>query len=286
MDGESILRRRIRKLIFLAKRGIVYLILVTSSVVALFPLYWIFVTAFKSPTVVLSMPPSLIPNPPTLLNFQRLFLQSMILRWTANTVLVAGLATTATVFFGTLAGYTIAKKDFPGKNIIFISVISMLMVPGQLTLIPLYTMITRLGWRDTFYALIVPGLISPFAIFLMKQYLQTLPIELFDAGKIDGCSEVGLFLRIALPLAKPGMAVVGIFTFMAHWNDFLWPLIVTSKDTMRTLQIGLSSLQFRFSTDYGLLMAGATYAAIPMIIFFLLFQRWFVQGITIGALKG
>lgn len=263
-----------------------YAVLTLFAAITLLPLYWITVTALQPPSVVLTFPPTLFPSPATLVNFTRLFIDSMIMQWMLNSIVVTATVTVSNVFLGTLAGYTLAKKRFPGRKAIFWSVISLMLVPGQLTIIPLYALIIRLDWVNTYQALIVPSLVGPFSIFLMKQFLQTLPSELIDAARIDGCGEWGVFRRVILPLARPGMGVLGIFTFMATWNEFLWPLIVTNKESMMTLQIGLNSLQNAYYTDYGLLMAGAAVSAVPMIIVFLLFQPYFVRSITIGAIKG
>jgi multiple sugar transport system permease protein len=288
---------------YLSFRLLSYAILFLWALAALMPLYWIFCTALKPPLVVLEMPPKFVPSPPTLINFKRLFgtqpvaapwllsllgVQTIpaIWRWLFNSAFVSLVVTFSNVFLATLAGYALAKKRFPASQFIFWLILSMMLVPGQLTIIPLYEMVIRLNWMNTFYALIVPAMVGPFAIFLMKQFLQTLPSELLDAAKIDGCSELGVFLRVVIPLAKPGMAVLAIFTFMGEWNDFLWPLIVMNKESMLTLQVGLANLQNVFITDYGLLMAGAAFSAIPMMVVFFLFQRHFVKGITIGALKG
>jgi multiple sugar transport system permease protein len=254
--------------------------------VSLLPLYWIFVTALIPPSIVLALPPKFLPAPFTLVNFQRLLGSSEVLRWTFNSLLVSTVITAANVFLGTLAGYALAKKRFPGDAAIFWLIISTMLVPGQITLIPLYDMVVRLDWLNTYQALIVPGLVGPFAIFLMKQFVQTLPSELLDAARIDGCGELRLFWDVVVPLARPGMAVLAIFTFVGTWNDFLWPLLVINKEEMMTLQIGLTSLQNVYYTDYGLLMAGAAFAAVPMLIVFFAFQRAFVRGVTIGALKG
>ena len=162
----------------------------------------------------------------------------------------------------------------------------MMMVPNQVTLVPLFMLMTNLHFVNTYFGLIVPSLFAPFGIFLMKQFIQTLPSELIEAAKIDGASEIAVFARIVFPLAKPGWAALAIFMFVESWNDFLWPLIVTSSENMRPLQVGLATLQTRYLTDYGLLMAGAAISSIPMIVLFITFQRQFVRGITIGSVKG
>lgn len=270
----------------LMKRFLASITLCLFAGITLLPMYWIVVSAFQPPSVVLAFPPRLVPAPATWINVARLFANSMILRWLLNSAVVAGVVTASNVLLGALAGYTLAKKRFPGRQAIFWTVISLMLVPGQLTIIPLYALIIRLDWINTYRALIVPALVGPFAIFLMKQFLQTLPSELLDAARIDGCGEWGVFRRVVFPLARPGMGVLGIFTFMGTWNDFLWPLIVTNKESMMTLQIGLTSLQNVYFTDYGLLMAGAAVSAVPMVIAFVLFQPYFVRGVTIGALRG
>ncbi len=267
-------------------RYVSHILLVLFAALTLMPLYWIVTTAFQTPTAVLAFPPSLAPTPASWINFARLFNGSEILTWMSNSLVVTGTVTLSNVLLGTLAGYTLAKKVFPGRLTIFWTVISLMFIPSQLTIIPLYALIVKLDWINTYKALIVPALIMPFSIFLMKQFLQTLPTELIEAARMDGCGEWGVFQRVILPLAKPGMAVLGIFTFMGVWNEFLWPLIVINRGSMMTLQIGLNSLQNQYYTDYGLLMAGAAVSALPMIIVFLLFQPYFVRSITIGAVKG
>lgn len=263
-----------------------YLLLFAWALASLLPLYWMFVTAFKPPTIVMSLPPKLVPDPFTTINFFRLFDRAVVLRWIANSSLVSTSVTVSNVFLCSLAGYTFAKLIFPGKRVLFWGILSLMMVPGQVLLVPSFILMNKLGWINTYWALIIPDLVSPFGIFLMKQFIQTLPHELMDAGRIDGCSEFGVFWRIMLPMAVPGMAVLAIFTFMGQWNRFLWPLIMTSTEDMRVLQVGLATLQFQNYQDYGLLMAGGVVAAVPMIAIFLAFQRYFLRGVTIGALKG
>lgn len=268
--------------------GIAYLLLIAWGIFSLFPLYWLFVTAFKKPTVILSMPPQMFSYPPTLLNFMTLFGRSqlMIFRWLLNSMIHAGSTTAFCIFFSAMAGYALAKKKFPGDKLIFAIIIGIILIPSQIIIVPLFIIIIRLGWVDTYWALIIPDLVIPASIFLMKQFLQTLPSELIDAARIDGCSEIGIFIRIVLPLAKPGLAVVGIFGFVSEWNSFLWPLIVINSNCMRTIQLGLAYLQSTLLTEYGLLMAGAAFAAIPMFIIFFSFQKYFLRGVTVGALKG
>ncbi|HEX5415544.1 MAG TPA: carbohydrate ABC transporter permease [Chloroflexota bacterium] len=268
---------------------IAYLALVAWAVVSLFPIYWMLTTALKPPSTAMSLPPEWIPRSISLENFSEALLGYPVLRWTLNSAIMAGAVTGGQLLFATMAGYGFSKKRFRGRELIFWVYLSSMMVPGFALLVPLYTMMA--GWHliNTYVGLIAPGLSAPFGAFLMRQFIQTLPNEVIDAGKIDGCSELALFWRIIVPLAKPGIAVLGIFAFVGEWNAFLWPLIITSTEEMRTLVVGFAivqSSQSELHTNYGATMAASTYMAIPMLIVFFAFQRYFLRGITIGALKG
>ena len=190
------------------------------------------------------------------------------------------------IFFDTLSGYAFAKKRFPGRTIFFWLILSTLMIPPQVTLVPLYIVVQNLSLSNSLWAVILPGWANVFGIFLMRQYIQTLPTELEEAARIDGCSEPGVFWRIILPLAQPAIGALAIFTFVRYWNDFLWPSMVLIKSQSYTLPVGVASLQSEFSTDFGLIFSGAALAALPMIVFFLLFQRFFLEGVRMGAVKG
>jgi len=264
-----------------------YLIASFWAIVSLFPLYWMVTTAFKPPTAVMSLPPEWLPTDLSLNNFREAFANSPVTRWTLNSLIMSLSVTAFQLIFATMAGYGFAKKSFPGKEILFWIYISSMMIPGFALLIPLFTLMARLELVDTYIGLIAPGLSAPFGVFLMRQFIQTLPSELIDAAKIDGCSELRVFWDIILPLAKPGMAVLGIFVFMAQWSAFLWPLIITNSNDMRTLMVGFALLANReMRVNYGALMAAATYMALPMLIVFFAFQRYFLRGITIGGVKG
>jgi multiple sugar transport system permease protein len=274
------------KLAQVPRRLVTYAILVGWGVMSLLPLYWMIVTAFSSSKGLFVVPPRWFPRPVVPTNFQRLWSFPHVWRWLVNSMLVTSVVTVSNVFFSVMAGYALAKKEFPGRSLIFWSVVSMLMIPSLVTLVPLYILIIDLHMPNTYWALILPASIEAFSIFLCKQFIQTLPSELIDAAKIDGASEFQVFYRVVLPLSAPAVGVTGIFTFMWVWNDFFWPLVATSSIDMRTLQVGLTILQPERLTDYGLMMAGATFAAVPMFVIFFAFQRYFIKGITVGALKG
>ena len=265
---------------------LIFIVVAFLALAALLPLYWMVATAIQQPTLTMQFPPEWIPSNPTLDNFHRFFARPYVWNWTINSAIVAVSVTALQVLLAALAGYTFAKKKFFGDKFLFWLYVGSMMVPAQVTLVPLYLLMSKLKFLDTYQGLIAPGLAGPFGVFLMKQHISTLPTELLDAARIDGCSEWAIFQKVVLPLSKPGLAVLAIFTFVGQWNGFLWPLIVTNSSSMRTLPVGLTLLQEEVPMQFALLMAGATYAAVPMMIVFLAFQRYFLEGVTVGALKG
>jgi multiple sugar transport system permease protein len=272
------------------KRGRVtwagWLLLIVTTVIALFPMYWLFANALTPIRSNPPLTPVLIPAF-SLDNFRRLLTGNVYyLNWMLNSLLVAVAITLWHIFFDTMAGYAFAKRRFPGRNILFWLILSTLMIPIHVTVIPLYVVTRKLGLIDNLLAVILPGTATAFGIFLMRQYIQTLPSELEDAARIDGAGEFGVFWYVILPLTKPAMAALAIFTFVRHWNDFLWPLIALTRPQNYTLTVGVANLQGEFMTDWGIIFAGAALAALPMIVFFLLFQKYFLEGVRMGAVKG
>lgn len=264
-----------------------WLVLIITACISLWPMYWLFVTAITPTLYAIKTPPDLLPVHASLSNFQRLFAQaSDYWIWGSNSITVSLAITFFHIFFDTLSGYAFAKKRFPGRSLLFWLILATLMVPAYVTLIPMYIVTRQLHLLNTLWAVILPGMADVFGIFLMRQYMQTLPSELIDASRIDGCGELRTFWHIILPLSKPAIGALAIFTFVRHWNDFFWPLIVLHNSTTYTLPVGVTSLQGEFTTDYGIIFAGAALAALPMIIFFLIFQRYFLEGVRMGALKG
>ncbi|MBI1259330.1 MAG: ABC transporter permease subunit [Chloroflexi bacterium] len=262
-----------------------YAVLLLWAVVSLMPLFWMTSISVSNVVTLLKMPPSLLPDPLTFDNFTRLLQRSMLPRWLLNSIIVSGSNTVISLFVSSFYGYIFAKKVFPGGRFLFGLLISTLMVPFFVVVIPVFLTFRDFHLLNTYWALIIPSVFSAYGVFLMRQTIKTLPGELTDAALIDGCSQFGVYWRVILPLSKPGLAVLGIFTFVGSWNDFFWPLIVLNDPNMYTLQVGLPTLQGQW-TDYGLVMAASTIAALPTILIFLAFQRYFVQGVTVGALKG
>jgi multiple sugar transport system permease protein len=267
-------------------RLLLYTALSIWAFLSLLPLYWMFTTALKPPSVVLAMPPEMIPSHVTLQNFFTLVKNTLVFRWTLNSVIVTVAQTAGYLFTSTLAGYAFAWKRFPGRDILFWFLMATMMIPGFVILVTRYTLVSDLNMVNKFSGLILPEIAGPMGVFMMRQFMQSLPSELFDAARIDGCSEWGTFWRVVFPLSLPGIAVLGVFSFIYSWNDFIWPLVVTTSTDMRTLPVGVASLQHYQSTNFSLLMAGASYGALPIMIVFFFAQRYFLKGITIGALKG
>jgi multiple sugar transport system permease protein len=283
-----------------AGKGIAYLFLTAWAVISLFPLYWMFITSIQLERWTETVPPKLLPV--GLLNYlhsgqatwltqtfdtyHKLLLNPNLYRWFWNSFYIALVVMCGHLLLDSMAAYVLAKKQFPGRTAIFWIIIATLMVPSEVTLVPLFIMVRKLGLYDTHWALIVPGLAGAFGVFMLRQFMLGLPSELIEAATIDGANEWQIYSRIILPLAMPAMATLGIFSFMGTWNNFLWPLIVISKAPLMTLPIGLKTLQDANLAIFKLLMAGASIAALPMIIIFLVFQRYIVKGLTVGSLKG
>ncbi len=267
-------------------RILAYVIVGSMAIASLMPLYWMFTTSLKDQAAYMAQPPEMLPGDPTLANFGQLFANPNMLRWIFNSAFVALSVTGLNLVFATLAGYAFAKMSFPGRRWMFWIYLATMMVPFQVTIFALFQLMVTIGWVNTYWALIIPAMALPYNVFLMRQFMHTLPNEILDAGRIDGCSEIQLVRRVVVPMSTNGLAVVGIFTFITTWNNFLWPLVILNTEEMRTLPIALSTFQSTNETDYGLLMAGGVLMAIPMFMIFFAFQRYFLQGVTFGGLKG
>ncbi|QTH40570.1 carbohydrate ABC transporter permease [Cohnella sp. LGH] len=260
-------------------------LLVAAAIVLLIPFYWMALQAFKPSTSAIQTPPDLSWGGLTLSNFKKLTADQFIWIWTSNSLIVALSGMLGNVILCSMAGYAFAKKKFPGKQVLFWAIVSIMMTSTQVIMVPLFMQIRDMGLLNSYWALILPILVSPFAVFLSKQFMQTIPGELISAAKIDGCSEWRIYWSVILPVSMPVLAIVAIFGFITQWNDFLWPLLATESREMRTLQVGLASMQLQ-NVDYGLVLAGATWTMAPIVILFSAFQRFFVKGMTIGAVKG
>jgi len=267
-------------------KSIAIVLLALWGAVSLFPLVWMFFLSVKEGTAVISTPPDLSLHNFTLANFKKILSSNNIWVWTGNSYLVALSSMLANAVFGTMAGYAFAKKVFPGRHVLFWMILLTMMVSNSVIIVPLFMLVRDMGLLNSYAGLILPILLSPFGVFLSRQFISTLPNELLASAKIDGCSEWSVFLKIVLPLCMPVVAIISIFTFISHWNEFLWPLLATDSKGMRTLQVGLASMQMETSRNFGSIIAGAAWTSLPVIIIFFSLQRYFVKGLTVGAVKG
>lgn len=268
---------------------LLYALLIAWAVFSLLPFLWSFSSSFKHLTEIFRYPPKFLPTTFDLTNYLNLFMKQDFPRWYVNSVGLALASTIAVLFFCSMAGFAFAKYRFRFKNLLFTVVIGSMIIPFQLVLTPLYAEMNKLGWLNTYWALIVPWVAPAFGIFLMRQYMVTIPTDLLDAARMDGCSEFRIYAQIVLPLARPALGTLAIYQFMNSWNSFLWPLIVLHDQKLYTLPLGLATLLGLVQSetiDYGMIMAGAFLTAMPIVIVFLFMQRQFISGLTLGSVKG
>jgi multiple sugar transport system permease protein len=250
------------------------------------PLLWMISASFMSLKEVLSIPPVLIPSQINFKNYVEVFEQLPFGRFFLNSVIVAAVTITSVLLTSALGGYAFAKFDFPGKSILFLIVLGTMMIPFQVRMVPLYVMLYDWSWVDSYRGIIVPGLVDAFGIFLMRQFIQSIPNDLIDAARIDGASEPHIFMRIVLPLIGPAVSALTIFTLIGNWESFLWPMIVTNSQRLYTLPIGLAMFSGRQISHTELQMAASTITVLPMVLTFLVLQRKFIEGVALTGMKG
>jgi ABC-type glycerol-3-phosphate transport system permease component len=274
------------------RRTLLYVVVIGTSLLMVGPLFWMLSTSFKPSGDIFASPPKWIPNPFILNNYHDVFTLLPFDRFFVNSVIVAFSIVSLNIVFDTMAAYAFAKLRFPGRDVIFFLLLVTLMIPFQVNLIPLYRLMVffhrispHLG-IDTYSGIVMPSMVQVFGIFLMRQFFQSIPDEVLESARVDGGSEFRIIWSIVLPLALPGMATLAIFTFLSAWNDFLWPLLVTSSPAHQTLPVGVALLARKNTINWGDTMAGTVLASFPMIIVFLVLQRRFIEGLTAGAVKG
>ena len=265
---------------------IVHLILLAGTIIVVFPFLWMILTSFKTNGEALQIPPTIIPTAWVTDAYSEIVTAIPFATVYMNTIISAVVTTAVQVAFCAMAAYAFARIEFPFKNIIFLIILSVLMVPGQIFLIPQYLIVQKLGLLDTLPALMLPNLFSAFGTFLLRQFFMSLPKELEEAAVLDGCSRFQIFGKIMLPLVQPGIVALVIFTAKFAWNDFMWPLIVNTDPAKMTLAPALSTLKGQYATNYPAQMAGAVMAVIPMIVLFFIFQKQFIEGVAQSGIKG
>jgi len=262
-----------------------HLVLYAGALVTVAPFLWMVLTSFKELPDILTYPPRWIPSRLVTENFVAAFQAAPFGRYYFNSILVATAVTLGQIVTCSMAAFAFARLRFWGRDALFYLFLGTMMIPGQVVMIPSFMVLHWLGWIDTYAALIVPGLASAFGTFLLRQFFLTIPRELEDAARIDGCGRFAVLWRIILPLSKPALATLAVFTFMGVFNDFLWALVVISSEEMRTVQLGLAIFRDRYQTDWGQLMAASVTATLPILTVFFFAQKYFIKGITLSGMK-
>lgn len=262
-----------------------FIVILTTVMMA--PFAWMVSTSFKPLDEVFQWPPRWIPENPTLSNYPKVLREVSFDRFFLNSIFVASITVIGVLLTSSLAGYAFAKFEFAGKNVLFLIILGTMMVPYPVLVIPMYMLMDRIGWVDTYWALIVPGLTSAFGIFMMRQFIQTIPSDLMDAARIDGCGELRVYSQIVLPAAKPALSTLAVLTFMWNWDSFLWPVIIINRTSMRTVPLGLAMFMWEYGGPrWNLIMAGTVISTIPVLVVFLLGQKQIVSGMVLSGMKG
>ncbi len=263
---------------------VIWTLLFIGGIVMISPFIFMISSSLKTADQIYDL--RLIPERPTLVNYVDLFTNSPFLKWFVNSFVTSGIVTISVLFFDSLIGYVLCKYNFRGRTFVFIAILSTLMIPTEMLVIPWYVMSANFGWIDTYWGIMFPGLMTGFGVFLMKQFFESVPDELLDAARIDGLSEFRIWWEIALPLVTPALSALAIFTFLGNWTAFLWPLIVTNSRDLYTVPVGLASFAGENLTRWEVVMTGAAVATIPTLIVFILFQKYIVRGVVMSGLKG
>ena len=264
---------------------LIYIFLIAGSFIMIVPFVWMIATSFKPLDEINTYPPSFFIRKPTIAAYLELFRIIPMGRYFLNSLFATTAITVANIFFCSLAGYAFAKHRFFGRDKLFLLLVGSMMIPWQVNLIPSFVIVKKFGWLNSFYGLIIPAMSGAFGIFLMRQFIMNIPDDLIDAAKIDGCTEFTIYRRVILPLIQPALASLAIFTFMAQWNNFVWPLVIIYSSKMRTIPLALSVLNGQFGTNFAMVMAGAVVATAPVLIVFIAFQKYFIKGIALTGLK-
>jgi len=270
-----------------AGRSMVYAILILGTIITLLPFVWTVLTSLKTASEIIKIPPSFLPQHWTIQSYLTIFNDPKIplARFFANSLFVAFMRVGITLFTSSLAGFIFAKYKFWGKNILFAYILAQMMIPFQVVMIPAYLILVKLGLVDTLWGLIIPSMVDAFGIFLMRQFIESIPNELMDAARIDGAGEFTIYWRIILPQLGAPLAALGIFSFMAVWNDYLWPLIVITTHERRTLPLLLTWYNTAHGTRYDLTMAASVLVLLPILVVYMIFQRWIVRGVAMTGFK-
>ena len=268
-------------------RWIIMLAVACGAITIFFPFFWMAVTSLKTAPEIQRVPLQIAPdNWLNLANYAEVFKREPFLRYLLNSAIVSSIAAVSSVIVSSLAGFGFAKYRFPGRDFLFLAIVGILMVPFQSVVVPLYEWMNRFGLLDTYMGIVAPDLVSVFGVFLMRQAIETIPNDYIDAARIDGCSELRIFFSLILPSIKPAMATLLIIKFMWSWNEFFWPMVVTSSPQMKVVTLGLTNFTNMYFIEYNLLTAAAVISILPILLIFVTLQRWVVQAVVMSGLKG
>jgi multiple sugar transport system permease protein len=267
-------------------RIVLYAIACVVAVVTAGPIVWMITTSLKTAGDALAIPPEIIPNPVRWANYVDVFREVSFARYLINSALVATLVTIVALLIDSMAAYSLARLSYPGRNVLFISILATLMIPITVTIVPLFIIVDYFGWIDSYLGLIVPMIPNAFGIFLLRQFYLSLPREIEQAAAVDGAGLLRVYWEIVLPLSRPVLAALAIFFFLANWNNFLWPLVVTHSPDHYVVQLGVQEFSGEHGSDYSLIMAASTVAAVPTLVLFFMLQRRLVEGIKLTGIKG
>ena len=261
-------------------------LLMLAAAVALVPVIWTVLSSLKSNDTIFAVPMRWLPDSLHWNNYTDAFEVAPFARYFLNSAIVAASVTATSVFYGAMAGYGFSKFRFPGRDLVFGLILVTFMIPFPVIMIPLFVLVRNFGWVNTYWGLIIPGALTGFAVFMMRQFIQAIPGELFDAARIDGAGELRIFLTMVLPLARPALATLGILTFLESWNNLLWPLIVIQSDDMETIPLGLTQFSTLYSTNYAQMLAMAVIASLPVLVVFVIGRRQIINSLMLSGLKG
>ncbi len=266
-------------------RVLVYIVLAIGAISMIFPFFWMISTSLKAPIEAVKFPPTIIPESFQFSNYSEAWSKVNFARYFLNTLIMTALTLGGVLITSILAAYAFARLDFKGREILFVGMLAVMMIPMPVYIVPGYLILMKFGWIDTYYALIVPWTANVFSIFLLRQQFKTIPKDLYDASVIDGYSDLGFLFKVVVPLSKPALVTMSIFSIIGSWNSFLWPLVVTNSDTIRPVQVGLAYFIQEQSTDYTLLMAATTFVVMPLIVLFFIAQKQIIASYARSGLK-
>jgi ABC-type glycerol-3-phosphate transport system permease component len=285
-EGRSLAAKRFWREEIRSAQLATQVLLALAAAVTVIPVIWTVLSSLKSNETIFAVPMRWLPDSLHWNNYIDAFEVAPFARYFLNSTIIAASVTATTIFFGAMAGYGFSKFSFPGRDLVFGLILSTFMIPFPVIMIPLFVLVRNFGWVDTYWGLIIPGALTGFAVFMMRQFIQAIPGELLDAARIDGAGEMRIFLTLVLPLARPALATLGILTFLESWNNLLWPLIVIQSDEMETIPLGLTKFSTLYSSNYAQMLAMSVISSLPVLVVFIIGRRQIINSLMLSGIKG